>query len=50
MDGQIFDQGVEEAVQEKEGHAALLAAVPAAIRAEFGLPETCQIYVREKKQ
>ena len=50
MDGQIFDQGVEEAVQEKEGHAAILAAVPAAIRAEFGLPETCPIYVREKKQ
>lgn len=42
-----FDQGVEEAVQEKEGHAAILAAVPAAIRAEFGLPETCPIYVRD---
>jgi len=40
-----FEQGVEEAVQEKEGHAAILAAV--SIQAEFGLPTTCPIYVRD---
>ena len=45
--GQQIEQGVEEAVQEKEGHAAILAAVPASIQAEFGLPTTCPIYVRD---
>ena len=40
-----FEQGVEEAVQEKEGHAAILAAL--SIQAEFGLPTTCPIYVRD---
>ena len=42
-----FAEGVEKAVQEKETHASILAEIPAAVSAEFGLPATCGVYVHE---
>ncbi len=40
-----LEGGIAEALQEKQDHAAILEAVPAPVRAEFGLPGTCPAYV-----